>query len=129
MTNRTRNRLIAATGFVVVGVPLFIAGSLWYGPSGWGEHRESPDGRFRAEASNMSTGTITGERVKYLRLAVVDNATRQEIWSVIHHHPQGAGVTDYSVRGPVIVVWAPDSKSVRFPIYLESERDIVLQIP
>lgn len=68
MSRRTAFRFVVAA----VVLLLAIAGWLWFAPTGTGEFRHSPDGRYTAHACNMSTGTVLGGRDWYIEVQVIE---------------------------------------------------------
>ena len=131
MTRRAPGRL----RLVVVVVGLFSAvvlAWLWFVPSGSGEFRVSPDGRFTAHASNLSRGSLTGGRDQYLQVWVTENGAgrngfEQEVWRVVRRHPSGTDVPVFETRDERFITWAPDSSSVAVP--LGGGHRLVLEVP
>lgn len=115
-----------ATGGVVGGVILIAAG-FWFSPSGTGEVQKSPDGRFTANASNMSIGTWFQGRDRYIKLSVVESATDREVWQIQYRDKLGGKVPDYSIRGKHFINWEQDSSSVTIPI--SGVRKVTLNLP
>jgi hypothetical protein len=123
MSRRTTIRLVVFAVVLLVAV----AGWLWFGPSGTGEFRHSPDGRYTAHASNLSAGTLTGGRDWYIEVRVVEQASGREVWRVVHRHPAGADVPDYGSRAGRFITWAADSSAVTVPD--AGGRELVLAVP
>jgi hypothetical protein len=121
-----RNFFWVATGGVVGGV-ILIAASLWFSSSGTGEFQKSPDGRFTANASNMSRGTWFHGRDRYLKLSVVESATEREVWQIQYRYKLGTEVPDYSIRGKHFINWAQNSSSVTIPT--SEDRKVTLNLP
>jgi hypothetical protein len=115
-----------ATGGVVGGV-IMIAAGFWFSPSGTGEFQKSPDGKFTANASNMSAGTWFHGRDRYIKLSVVESATEREVWQIQYRDKLGAKVPDYSIRGKHFINWAKDSSSVTIPT--SDDRKVTLNLP
>ena len=53
--------------------------------AGAGEFRHSPDGRYRAHATSMSTGTLLGGRDCYIEVRVVEQASGRAVEAVLNH--------------------------------------------
>ena len=116
-----------AIAAVSIGAIIFVA-NLWFGPSGTGEWKNSPDGRFTAHAGNMSRGTVFAGRVRYIELSVVENTTGHEVWRVRVQHAGDAKVPDYGDRSQEpFIRWARDSTSVTIPV--EGDRQVTLPMP
>jgi hypothetical protein len=99
-----------------VGIAIFAA-ALWFGSSGTGEYRDSPNGKFVAHASNLSRGTWFNGRVQYIELLVVAAATDRELWRAEFRPEAGVKVPDYGDRSqPRSIDWATDSSAVTIPI-------------
>jgi hypothetical protein len=79
MSRRTVIRLAVVVAALLVVLPAALAAWLWFAPSGSGEFRNSPDGRFTAHASNMSVGTLTGGRDHYIEVRIVGAGTGREV--------------------------------------------------
>lgn len=123
MSRRTAIRLAVAAAVLLVTA----AAGLWFAPSGTGEFRHSPDGRYTAHAMNMSTGTLTSGRDRYIEVRVVEEASGREVWRVVHRHPSGADVPDYGSRAGRFITWASDSSAVAVPV--AGGRELVLAVP
>jgi hypothetical protein len=126
-SKRTKLRLVAAAIAIVVAITGVLLAWLWFGASGAGEFRSSPDGRFTAHAMNMSTGTFSGGRHHYIEVRVVEETSRVEVWRVIRHHAHGVDVPDYGNRGRRFITWAADSSAVTVPVV--GGRELVLPVP
>jgi hypothetical protein len=109
-------RRFALIALVYLAVALIAFGAYgWFCPSGTGESRHSPDGRYTASAMNMSCGTWFNGRIQYieLRVAETDGA---ELWRTEYHYPHGP-VPDYGDRSKDrFITWAQDSSSVSIPV-------------
>ena len=127
MTRRTVYRLVATTAVVAFLLILTVLSSLWFGPSGTGEFRNSPNGRYTAHASNMSTGTLTGGRDWFIEITVVEESSGREVWRIVRRHQAEAEVPEYGNRAGRYVTWAPDSSTVTVPI--EAGQSLVLNVP
>jgi hypothetical protein len=103
-----------------------LTGVLWFGPSGTGEYKESPDGRYTAHAAKMTRGTWLDGRREYLELEVIESSTQRVLWQV-EYHPQPGDAPDYGDRSQRFITWTADSSSVRFPI--GSDEQITLPVP
>lgn len=114
---------------LIAGVVILLAAAawLWFVPTGTGEYRHSPDGRHTALVSNLSTGTFTGGRDRYIEVRLVEQASGREVWRVVHRHPAGADVPDYGRRDERFITWAADSSAVTVPV--GGGRELVLAIP
>ena len=123
MSRRTAIRLAVAAVVLLVAA----AGWLWFAPSGTGEFRHSPDGRYTAHAMNMSTGTLLGGRDRYIKVRVVEESSGREVWRVVRRHPAGADVPDYGSRAERFITWAADSSAVTVPV--AGGRELVLAVP
>jgi hypothetical protein len=94
-----------------------IAAMLWFLPSGVGEYRKSPNGRFIAYASNINKGTLFDGRAEYIKLSVVDTANNREVWQVEFYHESNLKVANYRYRSRLNSIdWAQDSSSVTIPV-------------
>ena len=109
-------RMVVRITVAVAAILVVVAGWLWFFPSGTGEFRHSPDGRFTAHATNMTTGTITGGRDRYIKIRVVEDSSGREVWRIVQGHTAEADVPDYGTRGKRFIAWAPDSSSVTVPV-------------
>ncbi|QEL13477.1 hypothetical protein [Limnoglobus roseus] len=125
MTRRKVRLLLVLTVFV--GLPLMMAGCLWFGPSSSGEFRVSPDGKYEAYADNVSNGTILGRRNHYIVIRVVELSSGKELWRVVYDHAPDADVPDYVLRGLKFVVWAEDSSAVTIPV--GDSRELKFPVP
>jgi hypothetical protein len=105
---------------------LCCAAYAWFAPSGTGEYRQSPDGRFVAHATNMNRGTWFNGRVNYVDLGIAELASGRVIWHAEYFH-QGH-VPDYGDRSQEgFIRWAVDSSSVTIPI--DANRQITIPVP
>ena len=124
MSRRTLFRLSIVSLVIVLG----LAGWLWFSsPFGTGEYRHSPDGRYTAHASNLSCGTIRGEREWYIEIRVVEELSGLDVWKIIQSHSSGAEVPDYGNRERKFIVWSADSGSVTVPV--ANGKELVLAVP
>ena len=123
MTQRRVCWLIAGS------VGLFVAAAvwMWFGSVGTGEFRTSPDGRFIAHVSNLSTGTWAGDREHYIEVRVEEAGSGREVWRVVRSLPAGAAVPDYGDRATRFLVWADDSSAVTVP--MGDSQPLVLAVP
>ena len=122
-------RALGRPGLVLVAFGILLTAALawlWFVPSGTGEFLTSPDGRFTARASNLSRGTLTGRRDRYVQVQVSENASGRELWRVVRR-PPGTSVPGYGNRDERFITWAGDSSSVTVP--LGSGRRLVLEVP
>ncbi|MDB5311321.1 MAG: hypothetical protein JWO38_5523 [Gemmataceae bacterium] len=122
MSRRTAYRLLATA----VALPALLLAWLWFGPTGTGEFRHSPDGRYTAHASNMSAATVLGGRDRYIEVRVVEESSGREVRRVVHRNPAGADVPDYGSRAGQFITWAEDS-SVTIPV--AAGRQLLLAVP
>ena len=120
MSRRTVVRLAVVLSLAVVSW-------LWSIPTGTGEFRDSPDGRYTAHAMNMSARTLLGGWERYIEMRVTEASSGAEVWRVVHRHPAGADVPDYGLRGMQFITWAADSSAVTVPV--AGGRELVLAVP
>lgn len=113
---RPRRRRMMAVAIGLAVALLGIALWCWFAPSGTGESRLSPDGRYEAHADNLRRGTVTGRREQYAEIRVTEVATGREVWRVVHRHHPEAAVPEYGSRGMRFIVWAEDSSAVTVPV-------------
>lgn len=106
---------LCGAGIATVLMTGLLAGWLWFGDTGSGESRRSPDGSFDAQANNMSRGTIWGTREEWVDIRVTELGTGREVWRVRRTHTPGT-VPDYGMRGVRFVEWATDSSAVTVDI-------------
>ncbi len=120
MAAQTRRWVIFAfAGFAVTFMAVVIG--LWSMPIGSGEHRHSPDQRFKAEACNMHRGTLLGDRDRYIEISVTEVDTGRNVWHVVYRTPIGLQVPHYGARGVRFVTWAADSSAVTIPVAGEKQ--------
>jgi hypothetical protein len=105
-----------AIGAVVVVTITAVFCWCWFAPSGGGEYRTSPNGRFTAYASNLSRSMPVAAGEAYIELRVEDDSTGKEIWRVTKRPTAGAKTPDYRNGGNNLIVWAEDSSSVTIPV-------------
>jgi hypothetical protein len=122
-----RRKVYRFVGIAVIVGLIVILVVLWTSPSGMGDYRVSPNGKYTAHAMNMSTGAFLGKPSRYIEISVEETSTHREIWRIIHHPSDNAKVPDYGIRGIKFVEWAADSGSVTIPI--ASDDKLVLSIP
>ncbi len=114
---------LASGAMLILG----FAGNLWFSPSGTGEYRRSPDGRFTAHAFNMTRGTFISGRVAYIELLVIESTSEREIWRT-HYFHHADDVPSYGDRSQApFIRWAADSSSVVIPV--GGGRQITIPLP
>ena len=106
-------RLISLIGALAV---VLIAGWLWFSPWGTGEYAESPNGRYRASASNLRRGTWFRGRVDYVEVTIIELSTGKTVWEVKRFPLSGERPPDFSDRSKRHITWASDSGSVSVPV-------------
>lgn len=99
----------------------------WYQPSGTGEYCRSPDGRFKADASNLHRPTLLGSYEHWIEIRVTEEATEREVWRVVYRHPLGADVPDYGSRSARFIKWSADSSAVTIPV--AGEQTMTFAVP
>jgi hypothetical protein len=94
-----------------------LAAAAWFGSSGTGEYRNSPDGKFVASANNLSRGTLFNGRIQYIGLRVVESTSDRELWHSEFFHDANLKVPNYGDRSqPPSIDWKQDSSAVTIPI-------------
>ncbi|CAN5369393.1 hypothetical protein BH10PLA1_BH10PLA1_21830 [soil metagenome] len=119
-----RSRLIVS---LVVAAVMFVAGLVWFSPSGTGEYADSPDGRYTAHASNLRRGTWLQGRVSYTKIEIVERSTGKTVWKADRYPFATEVPPDFGDRSKKFIVWAPDSRSVSIPV--EGATDSVWAVP
>jgi hypothetical protein len=104
---------------------------MWFGPSGMGESKSSPDRRFVAHAFNMRQNRLFQEPLDYIQLTLTDPAVGP-IWKIDYRVDTSSSLpykpTDFTIREVASQVhWAADSRSVQFP--LGSGRTMTVSVP
>ena len=126
MSRRMAYRLIG----VALVLMLLVGGWYWLTPKGTGEFRTSPDGRFTARASNMSTASPFGSPRRYIKIEVVEASSGREVWRIVHRFSAEADLTDvpdYGSQAEKFLLWSADSSSVTVPV--DGGRRLVLNVP
>jgi hypothetical protein len=88
----------------------------WFAPSGTGECADSPDGRYRACASNNHRGTWLHGRVASIDVEIVENATGNLIWKARRFPLATETPPAFDDRSKKFIHWSPDSRSVSVPV-------------
>lgn len=127
MSRRFWLRLVILAASLLIILPVSLTACLWFIGSGSGEGRESPDGRYEANAYNMSTGTLTGGREHYIKIFVIEKSSGRMTWRLVYGHDAAAAVPAYGQRGVRFVEWSADSKSVTIPV--ANGQKMVLAVP
>lgn len=109
-------------------IGIIAAATFWFSPSGTGEYQNSPNGKFTANALNMSRGTLFNGRIRYIELLVVELVAQREIWRAEFRHEGELKVPDYGDRSQKpLINWAPDSSSVTLPVGLKRQVTLPVQ--
>lgn len=116
------------TGIAILVTLLTLSLRFWFkSPLGTGEYRESPDGRYTAHASNMSDGTLGGNRPEYIKISVEETSSSRDIWRIVLNYTGGVDRPEYGMRGIKFILWADDSTSVTVPVF--DGQKLVLPVP
>jgi hypothetical protein len=115
MTLRTKCGLIGGM-LTIIGMPILTFAWFWFSPVRAGEFRESPDGRYKAHAMNVTQTRVFGGEDHSIEIKVVEQATGRVIWHIVHPHPPQPDELPYYTRGIKFIQWAADSSSVTIPI-------------
>lgn len=112
---------------LVVSAVVIVASYAWFSPFGTGEYADSPDGRYRASASNFHRGTWFQGRIRYIQIDIVDQQTGLIAWNA-ERYPQANEIPPYfGDRSKKLIRWSPDSKSVTVPVSGSNEAVFVVQ--
>lgn len=109
--HRTRAIVIVFTLIIIV-----IAAVIWFAPFGTGEYLDSPDGRYRANASNIRRGTWANGRISLVHITVRDNGNGNLIWSIERFPQPAESVATYGDRQMKHLNWSPDSSAVSITV-------------
>jgi hypothetical protein len=108
-----RSRLIV---ILVVAAIVLVVHWGWFSPSGTGEHADSPDGRFTAEASNLRRGPWLHGRVSYIEIKISEKSTGRTVWKAERYPVPNEVPPEFGDRSKNLIVWAPNSRSVSVPV-------------
>lgn len=123
-----RSTRVTRLGFLILAPIVFLAilgtlsfVALWYvvtsiEPIGFGEGRESPDGRYEASVYRMEQRTPIGTLDRFVQFEVVERSGGRQIWHVVQRYAPDVDPPRYEMRGRRFVEWAADSKSVSIPV-------------
>ena len=111
MTQRFRR--VAAWLVVLI---LAVAAWAWFAPSGTGPYADSPNGRYRARASNNRRGTWLHGRVACVDIEILDNVTNNVVWKAQRYPLPNETPPDFGDRSKKLIRWSPDSRSVSVPV-------------
>lgn len=112
---------------MAVALTLAVALWLWTRPNGPGEYRTSPDGKWTAHASNLSRGTIGGDRVYYLEVRLVNASSGFQLAK--HELPYNSTdkTLDYGDRSQAFITWATNSS--QFTVGTTNGATLVVKVP
>jgi len=116
-----------ASVLVALSIASLVLYLYYFGESGGGVHRDSPDGKYHAHASNYWRRNLHGVVEERLEIIVTENSTGCVIWRIKFNDAAGGKIPEYRAISEKAVRWADDSKSVR--VVVSDDRELNLTVP
>jgi hypothetical protein len=121
----SRSRLLLM--LMTVALTLAVVIWLWTRPNGPGEYRTSPDGKWTAHASNLSRGTIRGDRISYLEIRLVNASSGVQLARHEVRYGRHDQAPDYGDRSQTFITWA--TNSTHFTVGTTNGATLVVKAP